>query len=298
VTADTVDNAQPSTIELPSESRLQEIHARLRKLERRDWWLWVVAIVVMLLLTLAIFSLSFPGLMQYADPMFQFSLNEAVRGLVGLVLLFNSYSIYQQVQIKRLRRQLSGQLDSMNRLVVRAEEFQKQATIDPLTGLYNRRFAKGRLEAEASRSLRYARPLTVVSFDLNKFKEINDRYGHGAGDEALVEFAKRLTAAIRVSDVPVRMGGDEFLAILPECPVDAVQTMLNRLSTISISWEGKTIAVNYSAGWVAYEQGETPEQFLERADRTLYANKRAGQDEPKREKPAREAAETVGHSKR
>jgi diguanylate cyclase (GGDEF)-like protein len=293
-----VDNDQPTNIELPSESRLHEINAQLKKLERRDWWLWVVAMIVMLLLTLAIFSLSFPGLMQYADPMFQFSLNEAVRGLVGLVLLFNSYTVYQQLQIKKLRRQLSGQLDSMNRLVVRAEEFQKQATIDPLTGLYNRRFAKGRLEAEASRSLRYRRPLTVVSFDLNKFKEINDRYGHGAGDEALMEFAKRLSSAIRVSDVAVRMGGDEFLAILPECPSDAVQAMLNRLSTISISWEGKTIPVNYSAGWVAYEQGETPERFLERADRYLYANKRAGRNESETPAPSPEPAETVGPTSR
>jgi diguanylate cyclase (GGDEF)-like protein len=293
-----VDNDQPTNIELPSESRLHEINAQLKKLERRDWWLWVVAMIVMLLLTLAIFSLSFPGLLQYADPMFQFSLNEAVRGLVGLVLLFNSYTVYQQLQIKKLRRQLSGQLDSMNRLVVRAEEFQKQATIDPLTGLYNRRFAKGRLEAEASRSLRYRRPLTVVSFDLNKFKEINDQHGHGAGDEALMEFAKRLSGAIRVSDVAVRMGGDEFLAILPECPSDAVQAMLNRLSTISISWEGKTIPVTYSAGWVAYEQGETPEQFLERADRYLYANKRAGQNESEKPVPSSEPAETVGPTSR
>src|SRR5579864_1864770 len=97
--------------DVPHETRLEEVQASLKKLERRDWWLWAVAILVMLLLTAAIFSLSFPGLMQFTDPVFQFSLNEAVRGIAGLVLLFNSYTIYQQIQIKKLRRQLSEQLD-------------------------------------------------------------------------------------------------------------------------------------------------------------------------------------------
>ncbi len=261
--------------EIPNISRMQEIHASLRKLERRDWWLWAIAIFVMLLLTVAIFSLSFPGLMQFSDPVFQFSLNEAVRGIAGLVLLFNSYTIYQQVQIKKLRRQLSEQLDSMSRLFIRAEEFQKQATIDPLTGLYNRRFGEERLAAEANRSQRHGHPLAVISFDLNKFKDINDSFGHSAGDEALREFARRLNAAIRVSDIAVRMGGDEFLAILPECPTDRIQLMIDRLQSITAINGGREIPVTFSAGWVGYEQGETTEQFLERADKLLYAEKRS-----------------------
>ena len=81
-----------------------------------------------------------------------------MRGLVGLVLLFNTYTIYQQVLIKRLRRQLSEQLEVMGRLKTRADESQRLATIDPLTGLYNRRFAEQRLAAEASRSQRHGHP--------------------------------------------------------------------------------------------------------------------------------------------
>jgi diguanylate cyclase (GGDEF)-like protein len=258
----------------PSETRLEEIQASLKKLERRDWWLWVVAIVVMLLLTLAVVSLSFPGLLKTEDPIFQFSLNEAVRGLVGLVLLFNTYSIYQQVQIKRLRRQFSEQLQVMSRLKVRAEEFHRLATVDPLTGLYNRRFAETRLAAEASRSQRYGHPMTVVSFDLNSFKQINDQYGHPAGDQVLKEFAERLNGAIRVSDYAIRMGGDEFLVILPECPAEQVQALFSRLKEIEVNYAGHVIQVQYSAGWVGYEAGESPEMFLERADRLLYANKR------------------------
>jgi len=254
---------------------MQEIQASLRKLERRDWWLWSLAIVVMLLLTVAVVSLSFPDLMKFQDPYFQFSLNQAVRGLVGLVLLFNTYTIYQQVMLKRLRRQFSEQLDAMGRLRTRAEEFHKQATVDALTGLYNRRFAEQRLTAEAERSRRYGHPLTVLSIDLNNFKQINDHYGHPAGDLVLKEFADRLNSAIRVSDLAVRMGGDEFLVVLPECPTERVEILLERLSPLEVDYHGKRIPVSFSAGWVGYERGETPEQFLERADQSLYADKHA-----------------------
>ncbi len=259
-----------------SESSLQEIQASLEKLERRDWWLWSLAIVVMLLLTLAVASLTFPGLLKIEDPFFQYSLNQAVRGLVGLVLLFNTYTIYQQVMIKRLRRQLSKQLDAMSRLEMRAVEFRKQASIDALTGLANRRFGEQRLAAEAARSQRYGHPLTVLALDLNEFKQINDRYGHPAGDQVLKEFAARLNSAIRVSDLAVRMGGDEFLVLLPECPLEQVHGLLARLRSLVVDIQGHKIPVKFSAGWVGYERGETPAQFLARADQTLYADKRAG----------------------
>jgi diguanylate cyclase (GGDEF)-like protein len=267
---------QSTNFEIPTETRLEEIQAGLKKLERRDWWLWAMAIIVMLLLTVAVVSLSFPELLRVEDPFFQFSLNQAVRGLVGLVLLFNTYTIYQQVMIKRLRRQLSGQLQVMGRLKARADESQRLATIDPLTGLYNRRFAEQRLSAEAARSQRHGNPLTVISFDLDRFKQINDQFGHPAGDEVLKEFAERLNRAVRVSDFAVRMGGDEFLAILPECPLDQIQSLFSRLGSIEAQYDGQTIPVKYSAGWVGYEQGETPTQFLERADQLLYINKRTG----------------------
>jgi cell division protein FtsW (lipid II flippase) len=91
-------------LDIFAEARIADLQEKLRKLERRDWWLWTLAVVVMLCLTLAVFSLSFPDLLKVEDPFFQFSLNRAVRGLIGLVLIFNAYTIYQQMSIKRLRR--------------------------------------------------------------------------------------------------------------------------------------------------------------------------------------------------
>ncbi|HEY1865943.1 MAG TPA: GGDEF domain-containing protein [Candidatus Acidoferrales bacterium] len=263
----------PSANPEPSpEARVADIRKQLKSLERRDWWLWSLAIVVMLLLTIAVVSLSFPALAPQ-DPFFQFRL---VRGLVALVLLFNSYSIYQQIEIKRLRHQFSQQLDAMGSLNNRAEELHRLATTDPLTGLANRRSAEQRLQAEAERSARYGHSLTVVAFDLNEFKYINDKYGHPAGDLVLRQFARRLSSAIRLSDLAVRMGGDEFLLVLPECPITQVPMLLKRLRPVEVNFQGTRIPVNFSAGCVAYEQGETPDRFLERADQTLYADKRAG----------------------
>ena len=265
--------AQP--LDPSAKKRLAQVQEQLLKLERRDWWLWSMAFIVMLLLTFAVFSMSFPELSKVDDPLFQFSLNQSVRGLIGLVLLFNTYTIYQQVTVKRLRRQFSTQLDEMRVLQVRAEEFHRLAIVDPLTGLYNRRVAAERLTSEASRSQRYGHPLTVVSLDLDDFKEINDTYGHLAGDQVLKDFAARLSSEIRLSDFVARMGGDEFLVLLPECSASQVDALLERLRPMETDCCGHKIPIHFSAGWVGYETGETTEQFLERADRTLYEEKRA-----------------------
>ena len=258
------------------ETRLHEMQEKLQKLERRDWWLWSMAVVVMLLLTFAVFTMSFPGLIKVDDPFFEASLNRAVRGLIGLVLIFNAYTIYQQVSVKRLRRDFSRRIEEMRVLQARAEEFERLAMVDALTGLPNRRSADARLASEAARSERYGHPLTVISFDLDKFKQINDTYGHLAGDLVLKEFARRLGSAVRKSDIAARMGGDEFLVLLPECSSSQVQTLLDRLRPMEAEFGGAKIPICFSAGWVGYEKGETTEQFLSRADSTLYAEKRSG----------------------
>jgi diguanylate cyclase len=280
---DKVPLEQPSHPE--ADQRLGEIQAQLEKLEKRDWWLWSLAVIVMLLLTFAVFSMSFPGLIKVDDPFFQSGLDRAVRGLAGLVLIFNAYTIYQQVMIKRLRRQFSQKLGEMRVLQVRAQEFHRLAIIDPLTGLYNRRVAEERIASEASRSQRYGDALTVVALDLNDFKGINDTYGHPAGDQVLKEFAKRLSSAIRLSDFAARMGGDEFLVLLPECPATQVEAFLKRLQNLVVEYGSQKIPVLFSAGWVGYEVGESTADFLERADRTLYAEKRATKARAEQEVP-------------
>jgi diguanylate cyclase (GGDEF)-like protein len=269
-----MNSPSPILPEMPRAVHLEKIQRELESLERRDWWLWSLAVVVMLLLTVAVVSMSFPDLLKVDDPFFRYSLNRAVRGLVGLVLIFNGYTIYQQWTIKRLRKQFSTQLQMMSRLEDRAAELHRLATVDGLTGLYNRRYAEQRLAAEAGRSRRYGHPLAVIAVDLNNFKHINDTFGHPAGDVVLRVFAERLNSAVRISDIAARMGGDEFLAILPECPPEQIEAILNRLRPIEVEYGAEKIPVTFSTGWVGYETGESVEQFLDRADRTLYLDKR------------------------
>jgi diguanylate cyclase (GGDEF)-like protein len=252
---------------------MQRIRESLSRLERRDWWLWSAAVVVMLLLTVAVVSMSLPALIANPYSFFQFHLEQAVHGLVGLVLLFNIYTIYQQVLIKGLRGQMATQIEEMASLRLRANEYHKLAMVDPLTGLYNRRFAEQRLVAEVDRSKRYGHPLTVLVIDLNDFKQINDKHGHLAGDLVLKEFGQHLSHSIRVSDLAVRMGGDEFLVLLPECPPDQIPGLLTRLADLEVNFRGSRISVRFSSGVAGFEPLGTPEQMLERADQALYAQK-------------------------
>lgn len=250
-------------------ARDQQLARELRRIERRDWWVWGYTIFVILLLTFAVTSFTLPALMQGSETYFNIKFSEAVLGLIALVVLFNFYIIYQQIIIKRLRRQLAekqGQSDLLRNL----------AMVDPLTGLYNRRFAEQRLTAEVARSERKGHPLTVIAIDLNNFKQINDTLGHGAGDKVLQEFAFRLNKVIRGTDLAVRLGGDEFLVLLPECTLEQLQLVLGRLGSMEVEWQGQQIPVTFSAGWKQYEMGDRPHELLEKADQALYAKKRAG----------------------
>jgi diguanylate cyclase (GGDEF)-like protein len=256
--------------------REQEIRAALRNVGRRQWWLWSTVVMVTILLTLGIASFAFPGLLD--DPQnlyYSFEMGQAVRALVGLVLLFNVYVIYQQLQIRRMQRAMGLHVSALDKMEARTEEVYKLALLDSLTGLYNRLCGEQRLAAEVARTQRNGLPLTIIMLDLNGLKYINDKHGHAAGDELLKFFALRMNKAIRGSDLAVRLGGDEFLLLLPECKPDEVRHVLGRLSGLRIEVEKEEIPVTFSAGWANYIPGERPEELMKRADQILYINKRA-----------------------
>jgi diguanylate cyclase (GGDEF)-like protein len=263
------DTTQPSPPASPAETGAKELADERRRIDRRDWWVRSYSIFVILLLTFAVISLTLPAILSGGETFFNIKLTEAVFGLITLIILFNIYTIYQEILIKRLRRQLLEKQDHSYIL-------RNLAMIDPLTGLYNRRFAEQRLAAEVARSERRGHPLTVLTLDLNNFKEINDTYGHPAGDQVLQEFASRLNKVIRGSDLAVRLGGDEFLVVLPECTLQQLKLVLERLNSFELDWQGQKIPVTFSAGWKDYEMGERPEEMLARADQALYKSKRAG----------------------
>lgn len=259
-----------------------QIEANIRNVARRQWWLWCSAVFITLLLTLGIASFAFPGLLSQTDYS-SFLLNQAVRALLGLVLLFNVYAVYQQAQINKMQLQLADQVKALNQVELRTEEVYKIAVLDPLTGLYNRRSGEHRLAVEITRSQRQSCLLTILMLDLDRLKDVNDKFGHAAGDALIAYFAARLMKAIRGSDLAVRMGGDEFLLLLPECKPEEVGNILNRLTGLTFKHKGLTLNVTFSAGWTTYKAGDAPDELLQRADDDLYANKRANR---KRTEPA------------
>ena len=251
----------------------QELAENLRKIDKKDWWIWANSIFVMLLLTGALISFALPSLRQGATAVFHIKFSEAIIGLVCFVVLFNVYALHQQVLIKRLRRELAEK--QAHAMVLR-----ELAMIDALTGLYNRRFAEQRLASEVARSARKGYPFSVVLLDLDEFKYINDTFGHSAGDLALRQFAAALTHAIREGDLAVRLGGDEFLLILPECGSAQLQLVVDRIGAIEMSWRDRKIPVRYSTGFKEYVPGDNPESMLAGADAALYNNKRAAKTAP------------------
>lgn len=256
--------------------RPEDIDQHLRHLDHRQWWLWSSSVAVILLLTLAVASFAFPAMLSREENTYSFFLNQSVRALVGMVLLFSVYLIYQQVMIYRLRNQVAQQIRSLAKVENLASEVYKLAALDQLTGLYNRRSGEQRLAQEISRAHRHGRPLTILLMDLDSLKHVNDSFGHAGGDLVIKCFAERLQRAIRGSDQAVRLGGDEFMVILPECRADEVRHVLARVEGLVVEYNNQKIPCQFSRGWTDYRAGESPQDLLKRADDALYDNKRAG----------------------
>src|SRR5579863_6080870 len=256
--------------------RPEVVREHLRKLDRRQWWLWSSTVLVLILLSVAVASFSFPSFLEREQGTYSFYLNQAVRSLVGLVLVFSVYLVYQQTMIIRMRNQLADQIESLAKVQTLTDEVYKLAALDQLTGLYNRRSGEQRLAEEISRAVRHQRPLTVLLIDLDGLKQTNDKLGHAAGDLVLKTFSERLQKAIRGSDLAVRLGGDEFMTLLPECRAEEVRHVMARLDGLEIEYNSQKIRCQFSCGWTDYRAGETPQELLKRADEALYANKRSG----------------------
>lgn len=169
------------------------------------------------------------------------------------------------------------------------EELQYMATHDQLTGLYNRRFMENRLEEEFERATRYDRQLSVLMIDLDHFKQINDTYGHRAGDRVL-EFVGELINhtlenSVRRCDIGGRFGGEEFLLVLPETNLQGAQKVAKRIrETLAeeefTSPEGESFSVTCSVGGASFgAEHESPETLVQEADSSLYEAKEAGRNQ-------------------
>lgn len=159
-------------------------------------------------------------------------------------------------------------------------EARKLAETDALTGLYNQRFFQETLRREVTRAHRYQRKLTLIVFDLDDFKSINDQVGHLAGDRVLAQAADRLREAVRSVDVACRIGGDEFAVIMPESSSEDGEQLFRRVHN---SMRGTALGpdeqrLRLSGGIAELLHGDTPASLFERADAALYRAKELGKD--------------------
>ncbi len=199
-----------------------------------------------------------------------------MKGLFALVLLFAGFALYQQYLVKRLRATLQDKIAALSEIHGRAETFERLCILDSLTGLFNRRFAVEYLPREIGRCDRTDQSLTVLMIELD-VERIDESFGPGAGDAALADFATHIKKAIRSADLPVRMGRDQFMVILPECGLDEVSKPIQRMRGRVCRHAGQNIPLDFSLGCVEHKRGESAGELLERADAALYTQKRRKQ---------------------
>ncbi|RFB94926.1 PleD family two-component system response regulator [Rhizobium leguminosarum bv. trifolii] len=159
------------------------------------------------------------------------------------------------------------------------------AVTDPLTGLYNRRYLDNHLNVLFNRSMARGRPLSVLITDIDRFKQVNDTYGHDGGDEVLREFANRVRSTIRGADLACRYGGEEFVVVMPDTSPEIAATVAERLraavesAPFQLKHSGQALNVTASFG-IASRIGAvlTPDQLMKQADLALYEAKNTGRN--------------------
>lgn len=231
----------------------------------------------------------------------------SVQFICGLLLLAGLVALYRYL-IKRYKasnvrlarkvdaatRDLKAQTASLQalneektqlaaRLAVQAEQFERQAREDALTGLPNRRAFDEALARDFARSQRSGHPLCLVVLDIDHFKEVNDQHSHSVGDVVLTEVARVIASACRDSDMPARTGGEEFTLLLNDTRLAEAAQVCARLRGLfhdHPDWAGVPgLQVTFSAGLVELEAGDrTPMLLYQRADRALYRAKSEGRD--------------------
>ncbi|BCX88852.1 diguanylate cyclase [Methylomarinovum tepidoasis] len=185
-------------------------------------------------------------------------------------------------QIAELTRRLRELEQEAEDLRQRLRLAHHQALHDPLTGLPNRQAVDERLVQEFARWRRFGEPFSLLLWDVDHFKRINDRFGHQAGDKALRVVAQVLRKGIREVDFVGRYGGEEFLMLLPETGREGALKLAEKLrravKECGFNSRGKPVPITISCGLTQVQENDTPESLIERADQALYEAKERGRD--------------------
>lgn len=208
------------------------------------------------------------------------------RLLRGLDMGVNDYlmrPVEKHEMLARVRTQIKRKRHS-DYLRNRLEESVEMAITDSLTGLFNRRYMESHLKTLVSESLKNGRPLSVLIADIDHFKKVNDTYGHDAGDEVLKEFSARFRSNLRGIDLACRLGGEEFVIVMPDTDTNMAFQVGERMRACIASDEFRVnadlqIPVTASIGLATMDDAaDTPATLYKRADNALYAAKRGGRN--------------------
>ena len=218
-------------------------------------------------------------------------------GSVLLQLLAGAGMLLVIARLRLMSGDLAEQRRLAEELATTTRELEYLALHDPLTGLANRALFAEQLDQAWAQHRRHARGLSVLALDLDGFKRINDTYGHSAGDQLLVEAARRLQQTVRDGDTVARLGGDEFTVLLPEASSAEAEVIARRIRdelATPLEMEGEALPIDTSIGIAeATDRHTHPEELLREADAALYAAKEAGKGRHELYAPGLERATSV-----
>lgn len=187
-----------------------------------------------------------------------------------------------QKQIKALNVRIKAMEQESQELRESAEKSRELALKDALTGIWNRQAMNEDLEKEYTRWQRYQKPLSLVVWDIDFFKRVNDTYGHAAGDKVLKTIARIFMQATRDADFIARFGGEEFVGIFPETRLEDALTLANKIrnkiATSKFHYENSPVPITASAGLATFRPNDTIDDVFKRADAALYRSKEAGRN--------------------
>lgn len=186
----------------------------------------------------------------------------------------------REVELRAANQTLFVRLGEIEHLQAILKE---QANVDPLTGLYNRRYLQSTLDREWARCQREKQPLSLMLIDIDFFKRVNDTYGHAVGDQVLAALGGLLSGSARTEDLPCRYGGEEFLVLLPKMPLqmaaERAEMWRQAFAELEVLVDGKRIPLTMSLGVaVAPEHAKSPDELVRHADEALYQAKAQGRN--------------------
>src|ERR1700686_1484956 len=257
---------------MPTGSVLAHVGQQLSQLEKRDWELWAIVSLTGVLVGTGLLAVLFPSAFLKQDNVhFEVTVSRPLAlGLVTLLVLLNTYLVSKRLEIRRLREQLISS-------TIQGELVRQQSFTDPLTEIYNRHSLDDMAGRFISHARRLKSSLTLLLIDIDRFKDVNTRFGHLTGDVVLADTAALLKRSVRGSDAVFRYGGDEFLIILADTSRSGAAKVIERIRAYLLDWNRAGtldgLELSLSIGISEWSDGVTLDELLDEADRQMYAAK-------------------------